>query len=95
MKPVINAGKMFDIPTGTMFAFGKPLPKVDMAPEHYIDTTPDYTREQEEKLTAMMTALPKGDGFISGAEVVERMKHLIGGEPTGVIVVMDSYSPMT
>lgn len=88
MKPVMN------ITTGTMFDFGKPLPKVDMAPTHYIDTTPNHTREQEEKLAAMMAALPKGDGFISGAEVVERMKHLIGGEPGAVIVVMDSYSPM-
>lgn len=87
MKPVINAGMMFD--------FGKPLPKVDMTPEHYVDYTPDATREAVERLGKLMATLPAPDGQLTGAQVVERMKHLIGGESPGVLVVMDSYSPLS
>lgn len=87
MKPVINAGMMFD--------FGKPLPKVDMAPEHYIDYTPDATREAVERMEKLMATLPAPDGQLTGAQVVERMKDFITGDPQGVIVVMDSYSPLT
>lgn len=88
MKPV-NMGQMFDMNPERPSVLTQPIPG------DYYDTTPDHTREQLEKIEKLMTVLPKGDGFLSGAEVVERMKDLIGGDPAAVIVTVDSYSPLT
>lgn len=88
MKIPVNMGQMFDLNPE------RPSVLTQVIPGDYFDTTPDHTREQLEKIEKLMTTLPKGDGFLSGAEVVERMKHLIGGDPAAVIVTVDSYSPM-
>jgi hypothetical protein len=88
MKIPVNMAQMFDMNPERPSVLTQPIPG------DYYDTTPDHTREQVEKFGALMSALPKGDGFISGAEVVERMKDLIGGDPS-TLVIVDSFSPMT
>lgn len=91
-----QAERAMEIPllAGNIFDFGPTPRPLDVAPEHYVDTTPDHTREVDARIEKLLSYLPKPDGFLTGAEVVERMKELIGGGSGTTIMVVDSISPM-
>lgn len=92
MKPALNVGQVLDVPTGKMFDFGKPLPNVDMAPEHYIDYHPEETQRQ---INQMLAISQKGRGQFDGKAWLENLKASIAEGPPQTIITIDSYSPMT
>lgn len=88
MKPPVNIGQLFDLNPERPSVLNQPIPG------EFFDTTPDHTREQLERIGKLMSTLPAPDGQLTGAQVVERMKDFIGGDPQAVIITVDSYSPM-
>lgn len=85
MKPMLN------IATGAMFDFGKPLPKVDMAPEHYIDYTPNETQRQVDAMLVIHVA-PTGE--FDGKMWRNKLREFIEGSPKECLFIIDSCSPI-
>ena len=83
MKVPFNVGSVFD--------FGKPLPNVDMAPEHYIDYHPAETQRQ---VDAMLSWAWTTEGAIDGKVWRNKLREFVETSPRVEYFVLDSLSPI-
>lgn len=83
MKVPLNVGMIFD--------FGKPLPKVDMASEHYIDYHPAETQRQVDQ---MLSWFPTPQGELDLTVVIGKLREFVEGDPKKILFTIDSCSPI-